>query len=100
MGKIIVWSKTSLKHAEEIHEFIFEESKSLELADKLIMDLFNSTSVLEIQPELYPLDKYRKSNNGSYRAYEVFSYRIVYREFKDTIRILRVPHTSRKPLEY
>jgi plasmid stabilization system protein ParE len=100
MGKTVVWSKTSLTQAEEIHRFILEESKSLEIADKLIADLFSSTIILETQPELYSLDKYRKDNNGSYRAYEVFSYRIVYREFKDTIRILRVRHTSRKPLKY
>mgnify|MGYP000533413668 FL=1 len=51
-------------------------------------------------PEIYPLDKYRKNNNGTIRAFEVYSYRIAYQITKSEIRILRVRHTKREPLKH
>lgn len=100
MGKRVIWSKSSLKQLFKIHADVLKESDSLNIADKLLDDLLTSSEMLEDQPKLYPLDKYRKNNKGNYRAYEVHSYRISYREFKENIRIVRVRHTSRKPLKY
>ena len=77
---------------------IFKDTKSLTIADKVINKLFNSSDILEEYPELYPIDKFKTNNNGTYRAYEVYSYRISYRVFNTKIRILRVRHTSREPL--
>ena len=100
MGKEVIWSKLSLTHLEQIHTYVLEDSKSLEIADKLINDLFDSSEILKNHPELYPIDKLRKNNNGTYRAYEIYTYRISYRIFKNNIRILRVRHTSREPLPH
>ncbi len=100
MGKIIIWSKPALKQTEEIHTYILENSKSLRIANDLIDKILTSSKVLSNQPELYALDKLKEANNGSYRAYEIFHYRISYRVLKDKIRILRVRHTSREPLDY
>lgn len=100
MGRKIVWSRTSIKQLEKIHEFVYKETHSLIISDNLVNGILDATMVLINQPDLYPIDKYRIQNNGSYRAFEVFNYRIAYREFKHTIRILQVRHTSRKPLNY
>lgn len=100
MGKIIIWSKFAIKHTEDIHKYILENSKSLRIADSLVDKILTSSETLSNQPELYPLDKLKQQNNGSYRAYEIFNYRISYRILKSKIRILRVRHTSREPLEY
>jgi plasmid stabilization system protein ParE len=100
VGKIIIWSKLALKHTEEIHKYVLENSKSLRIADDLTDKIFTSSEVLSKQPELYALDKFKELNNGSYRAYEIFHYRISYRVLKDEIRILRVRHTSREPLNH
>ena len=100
MGKIVIWSKLALKHTEEIHEYVLENSKSLRIADDLIDKILTSSEVLSNQPELYALDKFKALNNGNYRAYEIFHYRISYRVLKDKIRILRVRHTSREPLKH
>ena len=99
MGKIVIWSKLALNQIEEIHKYVLENSKSVRIAD-LIDKILTSSEVLSNQPELYALDKFKEFNNGSYRAYEIFHYRISYRIFKDEIRILRVRHSSREPLKY
>jgi len=100
MGKIVIWSKLALKHNKSIHTHLLKETKSLKVADKVVSKLFDSSDTLENHPELYALDRFKINNNGTYRAYEVYSYRISYRVMKDKIRILRVRHTSREPLEY
>ncbi len=100
MGKIVIWSKPALKQVEQIHKRLFEESKSLRVADDIIQKIFDSTDILENHPELYGLDRFKLNNDGTYHAFEIFSYRISYRVYKNTIRILRVRHTSREPLQY
>lgn len=100
MGKTVIWSRPALQHTKEIHEYILEDSSSLEIADRVVDKLFSSSDILSEQPEIYPKDKYTVNNDGSYRAYEILRYRIAYRVLKDKVRILRVRHTSREPLKY
>ncbi|MFA7446458.1 MAG: type II toxin-antitoxin system RelE/ParE family toxin [Flavobacteriaceae bacterium] len=100
MGKEVIWSIQALKQTEAIHKYILEESKSLDIADKVVGALFESTQILGVQSELYALDDLKLNNNGSYRAYVKYNYRISYRILKNNIRILRIRHTSRKPLKY
>lgn len=57
MGKKIIWTKTALEHLEDIHFYIFFESKSLRIADKVINTIFDSTEILKNSPEIYKLDK-------------------------------------------
>lgn len=59
-----------------------------------------STCKLAAHPEMYPSDKYRKNNDGSFRAYELHRYRIAYRVTAKEIIIVRVRHTSMEPKEY
>ena len=55
---------------------------------------------LPAQPEMFPADKFKKNNDGSWRAFEKFHYRISYLITPDEIRIIRMRHTSRTPLQY
>lgn len=100
MGKKVIWSKHALVQTEAIHRYILEESQSLEIADKVVKSLFDSTQLLETRWEIYARDKLKQNNDGSYRAYVKYHYRISYRIVQDLVRILRVRHTSREPLEY
>ena len=100
MGKKIVWSPTSLRQLEEVHADIFEASKSLNIADKVIGDILSSADVLSSQPEIYTLDENKLNNNGSYRSYEVRTYNIAYRILADTIRIIRVRYSGKEPRGY
>ena len=100
MVKTVIWSRLALSHNEIIRKRILKDTKSKEIANKVINAIFDSSDILETHPELYKLDRFKTNNNGTYRAYEVYSYRISYRVLKTKIRILRVRHTSREPLEY
>tara|TARA_B110000967_G_C18760230_1_gene497421 strand:+ start:634 stop:936 length:303 start_codon:yes stop_codon:yes gene_type:complete len=100
MGKKIVWSPTSLRQLEKIHEDIFEVSKSLNIADRVIDDILDSSNVLSSQPEIYTLDQNKLNNDGSYRSYEVRTYNIAYRIMSNTIRIIRVRYSGEEPRKY
>ena len=100
MGKVVIWSKLSLKHLESIHSYILDESGSLITADKVIDQIIESSQILSKQPEINLPGRYKPNNNVNYRAYEVYSYRIAYRILKDKVIILRVCHTSREPLKH
>lgn len=39
----------------------------------------------------------KQNNNGNYRAFEIYSYRISYRINENEIYRVRVRHTSRNP---
>lgn len=62
--------------------------------------LIDLTIELTGNPEKYPLDKLKKDNDGTWRAFEKHHYRISYRIIKDQIRIVRMRHTSKSPLAY
>jgi plasmid stabilization system protein ParE len=49
---------------------------------------------------MYPADKYRKNNDGSFSANELHHYRIAYRFTEKEIIIVRVRHTSMEPKQY
>lgn len=96
MGKKIIWSKDALDQLEDIHFYIFFESKSITIADKVVNTIFDSTEILKTQPEIYKLDKQKVNNDGSFRVYSVYDYAISYQITNDSIYILRVRHNARK----
>ena len=96
MGKKIIWSKDALDQLEDIHFYIFFESKSITIADKVVNTIFDSTDILKTQPEIYNLDKQKINNDGSFRVYSVYDYAISYQITNDSIYILRVRHNARK----
>jgi plasmid stabilization system protein ParE len=73
MGKKIIWSSTSLRQLEKIHEDIFNVSKSLNIANRVIDDILESSDVLSSQAEIYTLDENKLNNDGSYRSYETIT---------------------------
>lgn len=73
---------------------------SYQNAEKVMTDILASTRKLAANPEMYPPDKYRNNNDGSFRAYEVHHYRIAYRITEKEIIITRMRHTSMEPKQY
>jgi len=47
MGKKIIWSTNALEQLEDIHFYIFFESKSITIADKVVNTVFESTGILK-----------------------------------------------------
>ena len=94
----IVWRKLALKQLNSIFEYIKKDS--LQSAEKTRTKIFDTINHLKNNTEIYPLDKYRKNNNGGVRAFEVSKCRITYEIKASEIRILRIRHTSREPLSH
>ena len=95
---VVLWSDIAKNQLKDIYKYIKKDSEKAakEVKSKILI----STKLLETGKEIYKLDELKLDNNGTYRAYIVFSYRIVYKINNRTIDILRVRHTSREPLEY
>jgi plasmid stabilization system protein ParE len=62
--------------------------------------IIKMTILLSKNPEAHPLDKYKKGNDGNWRAFEKYRYRISYRILENEIRVVRMRHTSRSPSNY
>ncbi len=94
----IIWSKRSQRQMKQVFEHIHKDSPKN--ASKVVTDIALAVHKAISNPEIYGPDKYKRNNDGSYRAFEKHRYRVVYRFVKNNIRVLRVRHTSMEPLEY
>jgi plasmid stabilization system protein ParE len=74
--------------------------ESLQNAEKLRDEIIDLTIELPKHPEKHPLDKFKKDNDGTWRAFEKHHYRISYRITSKEIRIVRLRHTSKSPLNF
>lgn len=100
MGTKIIWASDALEQLEDIHFYILFESKSIQIADKVIDKIFDSTEILKTTTEVYKIDTNKNNNDGSFRVYFVYDYMISYQITTDCIQILRVRHTARKPKKF
>ena len=94
----ITWSKTSVKQFSKAIQFIY--TQSVQNAEKVRIEIVEKISFLSVNPEFYNPDKYKKLNDGNYRAFEIHSYRISYRVLPEEIRIVRFRHVKRLHLKY
>jgi plasmid stabilization system protein ParE len=94
----VVWTKKSQQHMKLAFDYISKDS--VQNAIKVLEDLALAVKKAAPNPEGYPIDKYKKNNDGSYRAFEKHHYRIAYRYSNNIIRVVRVRHTSMEPKEY
>ncbi|MBV8389694.1 MAG: type II toxin-antitoxin system RelE/ParE family toxin [Mucilaginibacter sp.] len=96
---VIKWNKTAVQQLLDAIRFI-EENEFFSYAEELEKDILSRIRNLSENPTIYPLNKYRRNNDGTYHAFEVDEYRISYRNKPDEIRIIRIRHTSRKVRKY
>jgi plasmid stabilization system protein ParE len=68
---------------------------------KIVIDniakILASIKELAGQPEKYPRDKYRLNNDGSYRAFEIYKYRVSYHVSPEQITVIMIRHTKMEP---
>ena len=95
---VVVWSNSAKVELRKAFDYISLDS--LQNAQMVRDALINLTIDLPGNPEKHPLDKFKKSNDGTWRAFEKYSYRISYHISKNQIRIVRMRHTSMSPLAY
>ena len=95
----IKWSKSALQQLDKALDFILEEgfaTYAAEVEENILLRI----TYLADTPNIYPFDKYKKDNDGSYHAFEINEYRVSYRFKNNQITILRIRHTSRRTLKY
>ena len=94
----ITWSAPAKRQIGKIVEYIRQDS--VQNAEKVYAKLLNKLDIVAMTPETCPPDKYKTNNNGTYRAFVLFNYRVSYRIKDNEIRILRFRHTKMKTKYY
>lgn len=95
---VTIWSKKAKNELQKAFLYILLDS--LQNAELVRDDIIDITIDLAKHPEKYPPDKFKKDNDGTWRAFEKHHYRVSYRIAPDEIRIVRLRHTSKSPLSY
>lgn len=87
-------AKVQLRHA---YQYISRHS--LQNAQKVKDKILSTIKELAKNPHKHPRYKYRLENDGSFRAYELYRYRITYHVSTSRVVVIRVRHTKMNPLE-
>ena len=94
----VVWNRLAISQFRKAIEFI--RSKSYQNAEAVSAVILDKISNLPTAPESHPPDKYKIDNDGRYRAFEIFHFRISYYITSTEIIIIRIRHTSMSPKNY
>jgi plasmid stabilization system protein ParE len=94
----VVIDDEAKKSLREACQYIKKDS--VQNAEKVKAKILASIKELIKNPQRHSPDKYRLKNDGSYRAYEIYKYRITYHVSSGEIRVIRIRHTKMNPLEY
>jgi plasmid stabilization system protein ParE len=95
---VTVWTPQAIAELRKAYDYISKDS--LQNARKVVDELTRIADQLSARPEMFPADKFKKNNDGKWRAFEKYHYRISYLITSKEIRIVRMRHTSRTPLQY
>jgi|ERR1700761_3849528 plasmid stabilization system protein ParE len=85
-------AKAQLKEA-----YTYIKLDSPKNAEKVKAKIIASIKNLADHPEKYPKDKYRLINDGSYRAFEIYKYRVSYHISSQQITVIMIRHTKMEP---
>lgn len=94
----ILWDGEARLYFKQAIQFIRQESPQGAITVK--RTILERVANLKYDAEIYEADRFKLDNDGSYRAFTVFSYRITYKVSLTQILILRVRHTSQNPINY
>jgi len=94
----VVWSKNGSIQLQESLKILKEKLPKSAL--KIKTEILKTSRELSKNPEIYSLDRFKKDNDGSFRSFEKYSYRVTYQVEKTQVVILRVRHTKRESLKH
>lgn len=69
-------------------------------AEKVKAKILDAIRALADHPEKCPKDKYRLINDGAYRAFEIYKYRVSYHVSSEQITVIMIRHTKMEPKSY
>jgi plasmid stabilization system protein ParE len=92
--KIVVenLAKAQLKEA-----YSYIKLDSPKNAEKVKAKILTSIKELADNPERHSKDKFRLNNDGCYRAFEIYKYRISYHISEEQITVIMIRHTKMEP---
>jgi plasmid stabilization system protein ParE len=94
----IIWHREANKNFKKIIDYLSEESVST--AQIVSNAILEEIGKLALNPNSKPPDRFKKNNDGIFRAFQVYSYRISYYTDEKIIYVLRIRHVNREPLEF
>lgn len=97
-NKKILWNKRAISQFDKAIDYISNDS--VQNAEKIRVDILEQVKKISNYPEIYSPDRFKQSNDGNYRAFELHKYRVTYYVASEEIRILRIRHTSMEPKNY
>lgn len=93
----IVWDIAAKEELKNIYDYIKQDS--LQNAEMVRDGIVKAVSSLS-KNFVHRPDKYKRNNDDTYRAFEMYSYRVSYRITADEIKILRLRHVRMKPKKF
>ena len=94
----IIWDDVAKLELKEAYLNVKKNSASN--AENLRKKIVLAVANLKFNPLIYELDRFRISNDGTYRAFEKDSHRVMYRIQADKVFILGVRNANRNPLSH
>jgi plasmid stabilization system protein ParE len=96
----IDWDNEAISQLKEI--LIYLDKKSINAARIVKYAILEQLELLKTNPGLAQVDRLKSKSNLNFHAFVVYSYRVTYQIINDNnlIRILRIRHTSKEPLNY
>ena len=96
----VIWERKALEEFKTILTYLHNQSLNASRIVKLKM--LDRVELLKSNPRLAEADKLKSHPNSNFHAFVVFSYRLTYQimEEEKLIRVLRIRHTSKEPLNY
>jgi plasmid stabilization system protein ParE len=95
---VTVWSKRA--RVELQRAYLYIRLDSVQNAEMVRDEIIDLTIDLANHPTKHPPDKFKKNNDGTWRAFEKHHYRVSYRIMPNEVRIVRLRHTSRSPANF
>ena len=96
----VIWERKALEEFKTILTYLHNQSLNASRIVKLKM--LDRVELLKSNPRLAEADKLKSHPNSNFHAFVVFSYRLTYQimEEEKLIRVLRIRHTIKEPLNY
>lgn len=95
---VIKWNKKAVMQFDDLVKYIEQDSPVA--AQKVKREILLKIDSLLRHPEKFNPDKFKLNNDGTFRAFEMYGYRISYRCILNDIRLIRIRQTKMNPAKY
>ena len=91
----VIWDDVAKLELKDAYLYIKESSPKNALTAR--KNILQTAKDLQYNPFIYEADRFRKGNDGSFRAFEKNNYRVMYKIKETQVIILGVSQSSKSP---